>query len=224
MFFLAALAYIAILIEPVLREIILNNLFYLIPIGNFGWTLVHRIICIALWLLCVKGLADASRKNCDYLVFSKEPRPSKTQWTMISVSVTAFIVYCFIDNGDKHIAVISSIKDITSAVESIMMYLLYAVEAILITLIIVFGQKGGDVAFKKALWIPYGGIFLGLCWGIMHFITYVSTLQLGGSLPDALLSSVIMLLYGILFGVFYVLIGKKPLYALPFIAAAFVLM
>jgi hypothetical protein len=104
------------------------------------------------------------------------------------------------------------------------MYIFYAVEAFIIIFVIAFGQKGGDLAAPKGKYVPYGGIFLGICWAVVNFITYVSNLMPGETVPDALGSAALMILYGVIFGTFYVLIGKKTRYALPIIVIAFVLM
>lgn len=45
----------------------------------------------------------------------------------------------------------------------------YLLEAMLITLIIVFGQRWGELKFKN-IRIPYGSIVLCLSWGIVHIL------------------------------------------------------
>ncbi len=224
MFFLATLAYLSLLIEPIIRSLIINNLFERLNIGEFGWTLVLRFACIALWLLCTKSLLKASRNNCAYNVFKKDSAPTSKQWILSVGAAILFVAFCLWDNYEKNIALFSSLNSINSVIELITMYIFYAFEAFIITLVIAFGQKGGDLAIKESKYVPYGGIFLGICWAVVNFITYVSNLMSGETVLDALVSAAFMMLYGIIFGIFYVLIGKKTRYALPIIVIAFVLM
>ena len=226
MFFLAALAYLSLLIEPIIRSIIINNLFERLALGEFGWTLVLRGACITLWLLCARSLLIASKKNCAYNVFEKSEPPTNIQWGLAVGTAVLFVAFGLWDNYEKNIAMLSAIDGITSVINLITMYIFYAVEALIIIFVIAFGQKGGELAIKtkKGNYIPYGGIFLGLCWAIVNFITYMSTLTSEETVLDALGSAAMMILYGIIFGVFYVLIGKKTRYALPIIVIAFVLM
>lgn len=46
----------------------------------------------------------------------------------------------------------------------------YLLEAMLITLIIVFGQRWGELKFNSTR-IPYGSIILCLSWGLVHILT-----------------------------------------------------
>ncbi|NEZ46210.1 hypothetical protein FDF74_03165 [Clostridium niameyense] len=53
----------------------------------------------------------------------------------------------------------------------VVQYIYYGFEGMLITLIIVFGQKAFDMWFKNNRNIPFGGILLAVTWGTVHFLT-----------------------------------------------------
>ena len=90
-------------------------------------------------------------------------------------------------------------------------YIYYLAEGFLISLIIVFGQKACEKWFHNEK-IPYGGIVLGLTWGLAHIFTK-------GSLAVGLLSAV----GGFLFGAAYLLVNKDYRKALPIIILLFIL-
>ena len=84
-------------------------------------------------------------------------------------------------------------------------------EGFLISLVIVFGQLACEKWFKNEK-LPYGGIILGLTWGLMHIFTK-------GSVGIGLLSA----FGGFLFGAVYLLVNKDYRKALPIIALLFML-
>ena len=90
-------------------------------------------------------------------------------------------------------------------------YIYYFAEGFLISLIIVFGQKAFEKWFRNEK-IPYGGIVLGLTWGLAHIFTK-------GDLGVGLLSAV----GGFLFGAAYLFVNKDYRKALPIITLLFIL-
>ena len=87
----------------------------------------------------------------------------------------------------------------------------YIAEGFLISLVIVYGQKACEIWFKKDN-IPYGGIILGLTWGLGHILSK-------GSITVGLLSAIA----GVLFGAVYLLVNKDYKKAFPIITLLFVL-
>ena len=90
-------------------------------------------------------------------------------------------------------------------------YIYYLAEGFLISLIIVFGQKACEKWFHNEK-IPYGGIALGLTWGLVHIFTK-------GSMVIGILSAI----GGFMFGTVYLLVNKDYRKALPIITALFIL-
>ena len=83
---------------------------------------------------------------------------------------------------------------------------IYLFEAVLFTLILVFAQIAFETWFKNKK-IPYGGIILGLTWGLAHTFTK-------GSILIGLEGVVV----GLLFGSLYLLLNRnlKGTYCLLF--------
>lgn len=78
----------------------------------------------------------------------------------------------------------------------IFQYLYYIAESFLISLVLVFGQKAFETWFKNDK-IPYGGILLGLTWGLMHILS-----------KGSVLTGIMTCLAGFLFGNVYHLVNK----------------
>ena len=87
----------------------------------------------------------------------------------------------------------------------------YIAEAFLISLVIVYAQKACETWFNNDK-IPFGGIILGLTWGMAHTISK-------GSLLIGILSA----LGGFLFGAAYVFVNKDYKKAFPIIVLLFIL-
>lgn len=90
-------------------------------------------------------------------------------------------------------------------------YIYYLAEGFLISLVIVYGQLACEKWFRNDK-IPYGGIVLGLSWGLMHIVSK-------GDVWIGLLSA----FAGFLFGAAYVIVNKDYRKALPVITLLFVL-
>lgn len=78
----------------------------------------------------------------------------------------------------------------------ILQYIYYLFEMALVTLVVVFSQRAGELRFKN-MNIPYGGIFCVITWGAIHFITKGFSLGILG-----------ICLQAVIFGVTYLLLGK----------------
>ena len=90
-------------------------------------------------------------------------------------------------------------------------YLYYAAEGFLISLVLVYAQKACETWFRnKAL--PYGGLLLGLTWGLAHIFSR-------GSLATGLLSA----LSGVLYGCAYLFVARDYRKALPIVTLLFLL-
>lgn len=92
----------------------------------------------------------------------------------------------------------------------IFQYIYYAFETALMILTIALGQQFGERMWKHPN-VPWGGILLGVTWGINHTLTK--------ELAVGLLS----LCTAILYGIAYILVKKNVRYAYPIIYLMFVL-
>ena len=85
MFFLAAIAFILLLAEPML-----NTLF---SVSGFAKTVATRAVCIVIWAFGAKGLVNLAKKDCNFEIFKKEKSLSPVQWTVISIFAAAVLGY-----------------------------------------------------------------------------------------------------------------------------------
>lgn len=90
-------------------------------------------------------------------------------------------------------------------------YLYYVVETGLVILVIAFSQKAGELWFKNRF-IPYGGIFVALTWGLVHMLS-----------KGDVTTGIIAAAGGLIFGVMYLLLGKDLRKAFPIICLSFIL-
>ena len=93
----------------------------------------------------------------------------------------------------------------------IFQHIYYLAEVVLFTLIIVFGQNALEKLFRKKQ-IPYGGILVGLTWGLAHCFSK-------GSIWTGLITMVL----GFLFGAVYVFLGKDFKKTYIVLALAFII-
>ena len=90
-------------------------------------------------------------------------------------------------------------------------YVYYIFEMLLAGLIISLSQKAFDGILGKSSNIPWGGLVLGLSWGLIHYLTK-------GSLFFALFAFVIAIIFGVIFN----LVGKDLKKTWPLMYLVFV--
>ena len=90
-------------------------------------------------------------------------------------------------------------------------YIYYIAEGFLISLVIVYAQKACEMWFKNEK-LPYGGIILGLTWGLAHILS-----------KGSLMTGVLAALAGFLFGAAYLIVNKDYRKALPIVVLLFIL-
>lgn len=93
----------------------------------------------------------------------------------------------------------------------IFQYIYYFAETALVLLIIIFGQKAGELKFSNGNF-PWGGILLGLTWGLVHALT-----------KGQLIIGLYGLISGILYGTMYLVTKKNIRIAYPLITCMFIL-
>ena len=213
MLVLAALAYLLTLVAPFLNGFA--------PANNLVVSLILRAVCIAAWVFGAWGLVITAKKECGYNVVDKNDKPSTLQWILTAVVTVVFLAYCTIDGLDSIQNTLATLEVASDYVYFITYHIMNVAQALVVTLIVVFAQKAGD-KLGLGKYIPYGGIALGLCWAVVSLIG--STDLIFPTVGNILIPALWRLAYGIVFGVIYLVSGKKPIYALPFMTVAFVLM
>ena len=212
MLFLAVMAYLCLLIEPILHYLIVwTPLIDYVPIGDMWWTLILRVSCCALWTVAALIVIKCSR-GCGFDPVGDVNSVTKLQWAMLAGCAILFAVLIVVlDGGIK--------ETLDRLIDGNLIYIVSrlifeAVQVALMVLVLSLGQKWGDLLVKKENnYIPFGGIVLGACMMLMNVIT-------GG------FSTVALMVLGIQFfnGMIFLLAGKKALVAAPFIYFMFVIM
>ena len=171
--------------------------------------IIHWTITIIAWVVIGLFIIKIGKKTTNFDIWQETQKKMKL-WQIVSI-VLCFvinIVVKYIDwNGFKVIQEFQA----RGTLLFIFQYMYYIVEGFLISLIIVYGQKACETWFKKEN-IPYGGIILGLTWGLGHILSK-------GSIIIGLLSAVA----GILFGAVYLLVNRDYKKAFPIITLLFML-
>lgn len=220
MIILAALAYLALQIQPLVNYIIVwTPLIDTVRLNDKIWTLIMHVVCMAAWGGIALLLMHMSRVDCGYKVIEGAKAPSRIRLIVaaaISVAVSAAMI--IFAGGFSIPYAINGIGDLLYTVEY---YIFLIVNAAMFVLVMAFGQKFGDLAFGESC-IPYGGIVLGLGMALTNIISGFSA-GVDVNAGDVLLSAAIVFVYALVYGAVYVITEKKPLYALPFVALIFVL-
>lgn len=173
------------------------------------YTLIHQCIhwgitCL-LWGSMAVFLIRLSKRRYDFDIMKLNAEPEAKGWLLaVVVSVIAIAATTIVWEGFK------PVLEYKDAVRFIFQSIYYLFEAALILLTIAFGQKFGEMLFKKNS-LPYGGMFLALTWGLIHIL-----LQ-GG--PTGAYAFCMSLLYGMI----YILLKKNVRYSYVVIAVVFIL-
>ncbi len=86
----------------------------------------------------------------------------------------------------------------------------YCFESGIILLIIIFGQKYGEIRFKQENML-YGGIFLSLSWGLVHILT------------QGFATGIFTIIMSIVYGLIYLLLNKNINFTYLIISIIFIL-
>lgn len=206
---LALLAFAGLGLELLLL-LFLEPLVYGVVPADFGTAehIYHWVLTSVVWAAVAALLILFARKQLDFDVFSYKERPGLWGWLLCLAVFAISVTVSVLDwNGLKVLKEFAY----NGWLKFIFQYLYYLFEAVLMVLIITFGQRAGELwtGLKK---VPWGGLLLGLTWGLVHMLTK-------GSLSAGLLS----LLYAVFYGVIYIAVRKNVAYAYPLIFLAFVL-
>ena len=169
----------------------------------------HWTITIIAWIIIGVIITKIGKKTTNFDIW-KNTNKKINLWQIIAI-VLCFVINIavkYIDwNGFKVVQEFQS----RGILLFIFQYIYYIAEGFLISLVIVYGQKACEIWFKKEN-IPYGGIVLGLTWGLGHILSK-------GSIIVGLLS----IIAGVLFGAVYLLVNRDYKKAFPIITLLFML-
>ena len=191
---------------------ILEPLIYGSHFSDGGWTtsqlIIHWIITCISWAVITYIIIGVARKKYGFDIFASGEKVKSWQWLSVILLIIISLIVSYISwSGFK---VLKEFQN-NGGLKFVFQYIYYFFEVALFLLILIFGQKAGEVWFKNEN-IPYGGILLGLTWGLAHIFTK-------GSLEVGLLCA----LAGIMYGAVYLLLGKDIKKAFPIAFIMFVL-
>lgn len=205
---LALLAFAGIGLEIVLAFGI-EPILYGASIGE--WTdlqnIIHWVVTCILWGLVSWYLIRFAKKKYEFDIFQKGDKMAVWQWLLIALFVVGSLILSYFDwNGSKVIKEFYA----NGPVKFVFQYIYYIFETVLVTLILVFGQKAFEKWFHRKN-IPYGGIIVAITWGIGHFFT------------KDILTGIVTVISGLAFGSVYLLAGRDIRKTYPILWMMFVL-
>lgn len=170
--------------------------------------IVHWIITTIGWVLIGILVIHIGKKTTKFDIWEHREKMATWQYAAIAICFVVNIIAKYLDWGGFKVVLEWNSN---GPLLFVFQYIYYIAEGFLISLIIVFGQKACEKWFRNEK-IPYGGIILGVTWGLAHIYTK-------GSVSIGLLSACA----GFLFGAAYLLVNKDYRKAMPIITVLFML-
>ncbi len=171
--------------------------------------IAHWIVTSLGWLGLGFAIIALAKKQTGFDLLKTEKKTvSVWQWLTI---VLSFILITLVQYWDwKGFKILIELQHL-GWLRFLFQYIYYAAESFLISLVLVFGQKAFETWFKNDK-IPYGGILLGLTWGLMHILS-----------KGSVLTGILTCLAGFLFGSVYLLVNKDYKKTLVIVTCLFML-
>lgn len=169
--------------------------------------IIHWVVTCIAWGSISAILVRYAKKRYGFGLFKKGSKMKLWQWGVVLIIVIASLMMSYHDwNGPKLIKEFYA----NGWLKFIFQYIYYVFETILMALILIFGQMAFEQWFHKRN-LPYGGIVLGLTWGVAHFFTQDI---------DTGITCVVM---GFVYGCIYLLTNRDIRKVLPILFITFVL-
>lgn len=215
MLFLAVLLYLSQFIELFFHDLIQwTPLIDLVPLGDTWWTFILRVLCVAAWVGVIWLIVKSSQK-CGYDPIEKAKGVKPYEWIVPAVITLLFVGYFVVSDGGVG-ALFEKLGNMGGVIGTLSYPIFLAAQVAIMVLSIALAQKAFETLYPKAWkYIPFGGLFLGGCVAIVNLI---SSLSAGEFDPIVLL---LLLVIQVLYGVVYVLTGKRTILAYPFIYLMF---
>ncbi len=170
--------------------------------------IIHWSITIITWLVVAYWIVKSAKKNLGFQL-----KETDSKWTLIGIVASCTLIGLmvavnYVDVGG--LKILHEFKRL-GVLKFIFQHLYYLTEVVLFALIIVFGQKALEKLFRKKN-VPYGGIIVGLTWGLAHWFTK-------GSIWIGIEGIVL----GFLFGAIYLFLGRDFKKTYLVLALAFII-
>ncbi len=174
---------------------------------------VHCIIMAFMWTIFIGIILYLSRKHYRFPSReNKENTISLKNWIVTFVCFIGCKIITFVDWHTLKVIGEARGKDVFQFCSQ---YLYYIFEVMLVTLIIIYGQKAFETLLKKESSIPFGGIILAATWGLFHFVSRGVGLEIWNGIST--------IIFSILCGVMYLRLNRRCLYSYFFIAMGYLL-
>ena len=213
--FLATLLYLSQFIENVFHDLIQwTPLIDNVPLGNTWWTLILRVICISAWAGVIYLIIKSSR-GCGYDPIGAKGGVKPLEWGIPAAITVAFVLFFIIWDGGFGVFW-AGLKNMGGVIGTVSYLLFLAFQVAIMVLVIALAQRAFELIMPKAnKYVPFGGLFLGVCMMIVNVLTGIAAEGYNPLVLPLLLSVMT------LFGVVYVLSGKRAWLAYPFIYLMF---
>ncbi len=203
---LALLAFCGLGLELILALFIEPLLFgKALPDFTVFENIAHWCLTCIVWAAVAFVLLRSSQK-LGFDPLSQKEKISTGRWLAATLLAVSVAVSVWDWNGIKIIKEF----EYNGLLKFIFQYIYYIFEAVLVLLIIIFGQQAGELWFKNRH-VPWGGILAALTWGIVHSLT-----------KGDLLIGLIACFGALLYGIAYLVVKRNVFIAYPLILLMFI--
>lgn len=174
---------------------------------------IHCIIMVFMWAVFIGVLLFFSKKHYRFPTSGKqEDKISLKNWI---VTIACFIVCKILTFIDWHTLKVIGEAQGKTIFQFCAQYLYYIFEVMLVTLIIIYGQKAVETFLKKESTIPFGGVMLAMTWGMFHFVSRGVGIEIWNGIST--------IIFSVLSGEIYLKLNRKWLHSYFFIAMGYLL-
>lgn len=171
-------------------------------------TIIHWTLTIITWMVMAVIIIRTAKKDLGFQLDG-----NSRKWTGAGIAASCVLIGLVVFENFMDVGGLKIIHEFQKlgVLKFIFQHIYYLAEVVLFTLIIVFGQNALEKLFRKKQ-IPYGGILVGLTWGLAHCFSK-------GSIWTGLITMVL----GFLFGAVYVFLDKDFKKTYIVLALAFII-
>lgn len=174
---------------------------------------IHCIIMTFIWAVFVGMLLLFSKKHYRFPTARiQEDKISLKNWIVTLVCFIGCKLLTFID---WHTLKVIGEAQGKTIFQFSAQYLYYIFEVMLVTLIIIYGQKAVETFLKRESPIPFGGIILAMTWGIFHFVSRGVGIEVWNGISA--------MIFSVLSGEIYLKLNRRWLHSYLFIAMGYLL-
>lgn len=170
-------------------------------VGSLNAAVVHSGLTATGWLVGSALVLGAARRREGFISDPAPPARRLRRGVAVLVLVVVCVGFRWAGQGGpfppvaEYGRMVKEYDDL-AWVALVMQWLYYAAEVVVMTLIIAFGQRAGELRFGRPA-LPWGGLLLALTWGLVHVL-----LQGVGA-------GVYGMLISVAFGMVFVLTGRS---------------